>query len=109
MTPNSNQEEKEWWRAYTQLLHFADGSVEVNVHEKDIPAIIHEAERRTWEEAKNALSAFTSTDHLRKDYNCSCMHKVKTCGCVVEDYNEALDDLEKKMNEFIDEELKSLS
>lgn len=42
----NEKEAPEWWRAYTQLLHFADGSVEVNVHEKDIPKIVAEAERK---------------------------------------------------------------
>ena len=49
-------EQQEWWRAYTQLLHFADGSTEVNIHEKDIPAILAEHRKMVVREIREELS-----------------------------------------------------
>lgn len=59
--PAPAEKEEEWWEEYTQLLHFADGSLEENVHVKDIPKIVTEAKRRgaeeAWKEAKCIIEA----------------------------------------------------
>lgn len=53
---------QEWWRDYTQLLHFADGSTEINIHEKDIPVILAEHRKMVVREIRGAVERIKKVD-----------------------------------------------
>ena len=53
------QKNDEWWWRYAQFLYFADGSIEANVHEKDIPTILSEHRRRIVGEIRSEIIEYT--------------------------------------------------
>jgi len=77
----------EWWNDFLYLFDKIDGQQAWGVRAEVVPKLIAAALSR-----RNA-EILAKVEGLNRDFDCSCMVKTKSCGCMVETYNEALDEV----------------